>query len=210
MPATLLPNHCDFITSVSQVRAGDDRDSGEAMNLWEMSAGPCSGANRAQGQAFSFSEEVSQLTHHLAASETPQKCMGGPVSCLCHVPAVCPSHPVLAREDELSARHGADRWGTGGLERNLMQEKRMLCHPPLTGLPSPGQSPVNQASVPNIPKATAPGAGTGHGMGQDVCVPPVSHPGLLLWAVTSPVTVPLLPRPLLQPPHSMVVPRLQR
>lgn len=69
----------------------------------EVSAGPWSGANRTQGQAFSFSEEVSQLIHHLAASRTSQKCNGGPGSCLCHVPAVFPSHLVLEREDELFA-----------------------------------------------------------------------------------------------------------
>lgn len=93
-----------------------------------------------------------------------------------------------------------------------MEESRGLCHPSLTGLPSPRQSPspVFQASAPT-PQCRGPWGqrwlwevqtltwdGAGH-----VCPP-------LLWAVTSPVTVPLLPDPPnahLQPAHSTEVPR---
>lgn len=93
-----------------------------------------------------------------------------------------------------------------------MQESRGLCHPSLTGLPSPRQSPspVFQASAPT-PQCRGPWGrrwlwevqtltwdGAGH-----VCP-------TLLWAVTSPVTVPLLPDPPdahLQPAHSTEVPR---
>lgn len=125
----------------------------------EVSARPWSGANRTRGQAFSFSEEVSQLTHHLAASGTSQEYNGGPRSCLCHVPAVFPSHLVLEREDELSATgHGVQLDSRGTSCR-----RGGGCAIPPTGLPSPRQSSVYLASAPHIPSATAPGAGAGCG-----------------------------------------------
>lgn len=72
-----------------------------------------------------------------------------------------PNPPVLEREDELSASHGA--WGAAGLERNLTAGEEAAVPSCPHRASQPRQSPGYQASVPNIPKATAPGAGTGRG-----------------------------------------------
>lgn len=82
-----------------------------------------------------------QLTQHLAASGTPQKCEGAPGSCLCHVPAVLPNRPGCWK-GRLSCLPGTGEEPRAG--------EQGLCHPP-----SPGQSPV--------PNATAPGAGSARG-----------------------------------------------
>lgn len=177
----------DFITSVSQVRAGDDGGSGERQRLY----GRCL-----------LQPGVEPTGHKDRPFPSHRRCLNSPITWLPVGPrrnvrgalgAVSamsqPCSPVsLCWKGKVSC---LPAMGAAGLERSLMQERRGLCHPPLTRFPSPGQSPVYQASAPHIPNATAPGADPGPGMGQDTCVPP----RVSAVDVTSPVTVPLLPEP---------------
>lgn len=137
----------DFITSVSQVRAGDDGGSGERQRIY----GRCL-----------LQPGVEPTGHKDRPFPSHRRCLNSPITwlpvglprnvrgALGAVSAMSqPCSPVsLCWKGKVSC---LPAMGAAGLERSLMQERRGLCHPPLTRLPSPGQSPVYQASAPTSP-----------------------------------------------------------